>query len=328
VRIAIVGDGVSGGYLYRLLKQKFAEDDIEVFGKKNGTACLIRSCGWLVNYPLFLKMGEEVNIDFNRYVTGRFSAMLLQDKKIPANVATINKPLLVEELLEGTRVEYSFPDMSNYDRVIDATGRRMLLPSIESNDNEISWIYQCRHTGNEHSIPEGYFGRSCILDYSIPLGDGTTHSGFGVFNDNIKTRKAFSKLSTNENVKCSCISSLWLGGIRLPILNNKVIGIGESIGLVDPISGFGIIPAMDSALALVKYWYNLNGYEKYIKSEYSYMQREAVALRSNSRIVSIFKLVLSGGKSARLIGINTTVRDLLGPLRRALLERLRVERLT
>ncbi len=97
----------------------------------------------------------------------------------------------------------------------------------------------------------------------------------------------------------------------------KFCGIGESIGLVDPLTGAGIIPAMFSARALIDYWYDLKGYEEYIKHSYGYLSRGAVALRSNNPIVKAFNLTLSCKESSKLVGLNVGIFGLINLIRLA-----------
>ncbi|GAJ22115.1 unnamed protein product, partial [marine sediment metagenome] len=101
------------------------------------------------------------------------------------------------------------------------------------------------------------------------------------------------------------------------VFSNKIIGIGESIGLVDPLSGVGIIPAMFSARALVDYWYDLKGYEEYIKHTYGYLSRGAVALRSNNPVVKAFNLILACKESSKLTGFNVGILGLINLIRLA-----------
>ncbi|GAI90554.1 unnamed protein product, partial [marine sediment metagenome] len=133
--------------------------------------------------------------------------------------------------------------------------------------------------------------------------------GYGSIKDN--NSKEFKQLLAGRKVKCSCSSELWMGGPIFPVFNNKIIGIGESIGLVDPLSGVGIIPAMDSAKALVDYWYDLKGYEEYIKHTYSYFSRGAVALRSNNPVVKAFNLILACRESSELVGFTVGILGLI-----------------
>lgn len=313
MKTAIVGNGVGGGYLYRLLKQRFPEDEIEVFGKKNGTSCLIRPCGWLINYPLFLKLGEEANIDFDRYVMKRFNRMILQSKEIPSDVASIDKPLLIQGLFKGVRVKYSKPDISQYDRVIDATGKRVFLPKRD--ERLLVKVYQARCEGNVKEFPEAIVDNFHGLGYLIPLGNNSTHIGYGSIKDN--NSKEILALLAGRTILCSCTSELWMGGPIFPVTFGKFCGIGESIGLVDPLSGVGIIPAMFSARALVDYWYDLKGYEEYIKHTYGYLSRGAIVLRSNNPVVKAFNLILSCRESSKLAGFNVGILGLISLIRLA-----------
>ncbi len=306
MRTAIIGTGIGGSYLCNLLQKKHSDVQIDMYSIMKKTKCSIRPCGWLVNYHEFMKLGRELDMDFSQYVLEKFDFMEIQGQRLSADVAAIDKPLLIRTLLGEVEVMYDIPDIAEYDKVVDATGIRAYLPPRR--DGIVVKIHQARFENRDYQCPEGFIDFEHVrLGYVIPLGDGTNHVGFGTITGFEKAKE----LVSDDKALCECTSSLWMGGSSFPVVHGKICGIGESIGLVDPLSGAGIIPAMDSARALVQYWDDLQKYEDYIRHHYKFMARRARVLRSNNLIVKVFNLVLSHRKSSKLIGFSVGARGLI-----------------
>jgi len=298
MRVAIVGAGVAGSYLYKSLQNAGVYADI--YDKPKNTSCGQSPCGWLVSYQEFAKLSQVLGIDFRDYILGRFTFMEVQGKRLPADTATIDKPRLIRDLLAGTVVRYDMPDVNEYDRIIDATAKRVYLSSGEFNHTVAIHQVRYRNNGDSCDIPVGVIGHGQSLEYLIPLGDGTTHAGYGSISGT--TAEEIKRLIAGKSVLCSCVGHLWVGGPMFPVVEGRFVGVGESIGLVDPLSGMGITPAMDSARALAQYWRNLNGYENYIMSKYHYMVRRSKAMSTQSMFRKAPELILSYREGARLTG--------------------------
>jgi len=117
-------------------------------------------------------------MNFSQYVLEKFDFMEVQGQRLYANVATIDKPLLVRKLLGEVEVMYDIPDIAKYDKVVDATGVGAYLPPRR--DGTVVEIHQARFENRGHQCPEGFIDSEYFeLGYIIPLGDGTAHVGFG-----------------------------------------------------------------------------------------------------------------------------------------------------
>ena len=81
-----------------------------------------------------------------------------------------------------------------------------------------------------------------------------------------------------SQVLCSCTGQIRCHGPVPPFSEGKIWGLGEAIGLVDPIAGAGIVPAMTSAKLMVENWESAQDYERQVWRRYSYMVREARAV--------------------------------------------------
>lgn len=65
----------------------------------------------------------------------------------------------------------------------------------------------------------------------------------------------------------------------MPFVEQNVWGIGESIGLVSPLTGGGIVQAMNSAAILERNWESPGLYSKSILSVYKRLRRESSLVR-------------------------------------------------
>jgi flavin-dependent dehydrogenase len=81
-----------------------------------------------------------------------------------------------------------------------------------------------------------------------------------------------------DRAVCSCRGRIRGHGPVPPFVEGKVWGIGEAIGLVDPVTAAGIVPAMMSAKLLVDHWDYPADYEQAVMDRYSYMTKEASVL--------------------------------------------------
>ena len=281
------------------------------FGAKDRAACKIRPCGWLVGYQEFSKLVREAQLNPDWYVRVRFNQMAIDGTVFPADAATIDKPILIRDLLNGVDVQYDTPDISQYDRVIDATGKGIHLPPRHNSIVEITQV-RCRSYG--HTYPEGHVGTGSA-SYIIPLGDGTMHVGYGSLDTYADAMSEVKKLAGSSDVQCGCKGYLWMGGPTSVVTHNNVVGVGESIGLVDPLSGMGITPAMDSARALVYFWNDLHSYEIYILRKYHYMTNRAKVLRGETSLLNKAGLLASYREASNLMGLKVGVGALVSMMK-------------
>ena len=98
-----------------------------------------------------------------------------------------------------------------------------------------------------------------------------------------------------------------------PFIEGKVWGLGEAIGLVDPIACAGIVPAMTSAKLMSDNWDNDDRYEKQVWRCYSYMVNEAKAVAKLARGERLlYSDLLFPRRAFETLGIYPSFRQIIG----------------
>jgi flavin-dependent dehydrogenase len=279
--VAIAGAGISGAYLYRLLRSKGFH--VDIFDIENGTKCGLSPCAWGTSRG-FTDLVEASGLDPEAYILRRHDHVMMDGTRIRGDLMTFDKPKLVKDLLMGADVRHTSVCVSEYDRVIDATGvSRALLPFI--NEDLILNCTQYRIQWNENlenAIKLGKIGYA----WCFPLGDEVYHIGCGSYLADPKVLlKNIGWLGNHPSdltrkTLCECD-----GNIRLtspyysqPFIadgtTDGVWGIGEAIGCVAPLVGDGVVPGMRSAQILMENWKNPEDYKNAILNEFKWMKKE------------------------------------------------------
>jgi flavin-dependent dehydrogenase len=135
-----------------------------------------------------------------------------------------------------------------------------------------------RITAASISCPTIFADRSGGYTWIFPLGRDEVHlgslspRGIDVATQELgKVREAFPV----GTVQCRCSGMIFRNGPVHPFIEGKVWGLGEAIGLVDPVACAGIVPAMTSAKLMSENWDNGNKYEQQVWRHYAYMVKEA-----------------------------------------------------
>jgi hypothetical protein len=314
LKIAIVGAGITGAYLYRLLDKK--KDSVHVFDKSPGTQCGISPCAWGTSRG-FEELIKSARLDPLRYMLRRFDYVIMDGLRIKADLMTFNKQKLIKDLLKGATISHSRPNLEQYDRIIDSSGvSRSLLPTIP---NDI--ILSCAQfriqskTQMSNQIKLGRIGYA----WCFPLSHKEYHIGCGSLDSDprkILKGLGWMKHVSKEEVRCYC-----RGTIRLtapehsqPFValdqGHHVWGVGEAIGCVAPLAGDGIVPGMRSVQILLEHWDNPPGYTKAILKEFKWMAKERGVidkLRSNDGLRVGDAWVLR--KNSRRMGMEVGLKE-------------------
>jgi len=279
-RLAIMGCGSGGSYLYRLLRQRRPDLDITLFDETTTNSCGIKGCAWGLSRPLFFQLCKEIEFDHEKYLIGAYDFVLVNGRRLKADLVVINKPGLIRDLLGDTMLhDPDTIDPGKFDRVIDATGyERAFLPPVDAAPTMSA--VQVRLKTKAPKAPTAVFTPGGGYSWLFPIGENEVHLGslspYG-FEAARNELKQMMKDSHSE-VVCTCKGKIRCHGPISPITQGNVWGIGEAIGLVDPVTGAGIIPAMTSAKLLVDHWESQAEYQSAILQKYAYMKKEANVL--------------------------------------------------
>jgi flavin-dependent dehydrogenase len=279
MRIAIVGAGMTGAYLYRLLAAKGLL--VDVFDKFPGTRCGLTPCAWGTTRG-FAELVKASGLDPSKYILKQPDHLIIDGLAISADLMTIDKRMLIKDLLQGVEIDYSEPDVIRYDRVIDATGvSRALLPSLADD-----FILPCTQFRVRTDRPLGNRIKLGGIGYAwcFPLSDHEYHVGCGSRISD--PRRILNELgwvrndTSRSTILCACTGTIRLAGPQssqpfvVEGVEPEIWGVGEAIGCVAPLAGDGIIPGMRSAQLLMEQWDDPSGYTKAILREFRWMQGE------------------------------------------------------
>lgn len=286
-----MGCGVGGSYLYSLLTRKKPEVEVSIFDIPHHTRCGIKGCAWGVSSSQFMDLCQEAHINPHKYILGVYDHVLLDqsnlrvayryasaDKvKLKAKVAMIDKPLFIEDMLDEVHpLNPSEANLTTFDRIIDATGFKRAYLSPYPSPLIINTI-QIRAAIEPPSFPTAIINKGGGYTWVFPIGKSEAHVGSVSLQGIEFTKRVLDELTKKINVDriiCSCEEQIRGHGPVVPFIEGKVWGLGEAIGLVDPISGAGILPAMTSAKLLLENWDNPRRYESHVRAKYSYITRE------------------------------------------------------
>ena len=279
MKTAIIGAGLVGSYLYRLLHQTVA-DDITIFEKPETltTRCGISPCAWGTSVG-FEELIEDAGLDPATYIIRKCDKIVLNEIRVKASVTLIDKPRLNADLLNGASVLRSPVNTDDFDNIIDTTGfSRAFLPPI-ANDSVASCV-QYRVSSRE--VKELRIDISNLgYAWCFPLSGDEYHIGAGSIAKPPQRMLENLGWLNNSSRICSCIGKIRLTGPHgsLPLVDVKnghppVWGAGEAIGVVAPLTGEGILPGLKNAGILLANRENPEAYQRKLLAEFAWMKAE------------------------------------------------------
>jgi hypothetical protein len=290
LKIGIAGAGITGAYLYRLLRNQGHEIDIYDIAPR--TKCGANPCAWATSRG-FNELVEVSGLSPEKYTMRRLDYLLMDEVRVKGDFMTINKPELIRDLLAGKQLKASPLAATKYDRVIDATGvSRAFLPKIE---NDL--ILRCvQYRVRTEKVLENRI-RLVGIGYAwcFPLSENTYHIGCGSSpTDPYVTMETIgwprsTGMDRDAKILCTCSGRIRLTAPyhSLPFVveggKAQIWGVGEAIGCVAPLAGDGIVPGMKSAQILVNHWNDPDGYTAAILKEFTWMKRERDVLEKLRR---------------------------------------------
>lgn len=318
MRIAIIGAGVGGRALYRLLEIE-GGNDVEIFDIEQTNKCGISTCGWGVCTQDFYKVHKDLQMRVQT-IRHRYDVLQVDGMEVTCDLCTFDKPSFLDQICSPKHVIRDPPELAEYDLIVDATGSaRVILPPI-TDDLKITCRqakYKTRTAGKIAIFPSTSVGYAWIF----PLSDSMVHIGQGLMKWDqstgtpMETYKAKLQCDVHgERPECACVSDVRLltPSYCRPIVHKNVVGVGESVGCVGPMCGAGIIPAIQSAVLLADNIDDLQRYEQMLISDFSFLDREVRIVRKldAGRRLSLIDLAVLY-RNCRQFGISPGWRELI-----------------
>lgn len=307
--ILVAGSGPSGAYLAYLLRNR-PNTIVDIYDLKESNE-LGNKCAWGVCFNKLNELLPKFNYG-NDFILheGETLHLLFDDSEVEVpiqDLITMNKNKLIQQLVERSEATPYFgqdateEDPEDYDLIVDATGPfRAFLGTNE--DDFILPTYQviARPYKND------FFLKTMGVGYiwGFPLGDDLIKVGCGHDHYNPKkvvmdyVEKMGLEIVNEEGAVIRMTPpSKTENKYKFTPSDTPIVGIGESIGTVSPISGEGIVPSMKSAQILVdalnkngshgilpttKSWWEsvLSHYEHRVDEEFAHLNQEYKVIKS------------------------------------------------
>ncbi len=244
MKIGIAGLGAAGSFLLRLL----TDNGFDAVGFDPRRPDYYIPCGYATNSNKLKALLSPTGLDFDDYIlstskevefTGPSGKPLLFRT---TGFCTYDKNRLELDLISNCRT-FKAKFTGEFDLIIDATGvSRSLLPQVE--DYRMHTKEYLTELEEKSGFKFRYFSRGSGYFWIFPLGD-KYHVGAGSYDlDRISSSLSeygHQRIMSRDIRLKPLFSSMHTG---------NVIGVGESIGTVSPITGEGIYPSMLSAQIL------------------------------------------------------------------------------
>ncbi|MDD1678166.1 MAG: hypothetical protein LUO93_03150 [Methanomicrobiales archaeon] len=281
--MAIVGAGVAGSSLYRLITLGQYNDELRVdlYSIRENQACGIHPCAWMTHVPDFRMMMNLLRMDADRYILREFSSVDFDGFPTGCDLGMIHKPQLLKDMKGTAPVRFDPVDADAYDLVVDCTGAaRALLPPAQDDLITSTLQYRVRRDSPQSDDPLPSI-RFIKIGYawSFPLDHNHFHIGVGSLVEELApSLRRTGLMHPDDTVVCQCQGKVRVGtpNRMAPIHWRNVWGVGESIGTVSPLVGDGIVPSIQCAALFAEYLAEgtPNRYPERVLSEFSWMAKE------------------------------------------------------
>ena len=317
--INVAGLGVAGSYLLRRLNQE-GFDSLGYDPKRPGYYI---PCGYATNLDRIKTFASRAGLDIEEYSTVRSSSVTFSGNEFgPVEFAgiglgTFDKNRFERDLVAGlpTRMT-AFRQAENESLTIDATGvSRQILGKAE--DDHLMYAREIISKKADHKdFYFQFFKKGTGYYWEFPIAGGY-HIGAGSLTLDMvdeALRYVQPGFTVGRRIR---MKPLFENMVR-----DKVIGVGESIGLVSPITGEGILPALESAEILVQIMKRQDdpdmikmAYRKQIMKAYGYYEHlyDLVSAIQNGRTLGLSALRTSLQARRDLIGfgIDFSIRKVI-----------------
>lgn len=304
MKIGIAGLGSSGSFLLRLLSSR----GYDVTGFDPKPEGFYIPCGYATNENAIRPLLSKVNLDFNEYVLSLAEKIVFSGEHTneiefnSAGLCTFDKNRLEADLIQGLNWNRSILK-GEFDLIVDATGiSRTFLPEMQDFKMHTLEYLSEGNLGNRFSFR--YFSKGTGYFWVFPLGS-KYHIGAGSDSrDQLRT-----SLAGYKHLK-SVARDIRLKPLFSSAFTKNIIGIGESIGTVSPITGEGIVPSMKSALILFD---TLTRYESVEEIGNHYVESIQKEFRRYERLFKLLSEVRDGRTLSfkNALSISAVKQDLL-----------------
>jgi len=303
-RIArIAGAGVAGSYLHALLENMGVDLPIYDASKRRGCTCAF-GC-----FYTFLKEKlSRVGLNVDDYILCRNTGMYLDGVWFDLrNQISIDKPRLVKDLcrdVEPRRLDLSEAAQDSQ-WTVNATGipvvphfvipTRQYRVKISGFDPAVNYIY----------LDNAYVGYAWA--FSLDEDAEWFHLGAGCVNEDPEVLIRLLCREYNVRVEkkaCCCDRPIRVvSPLNMPMVHGKLVSVGEAGGYVFPLTGEGIIPAMDSVDLLLEAWGSGSLPDGYAEASLEYFKEN-----SYQKAVKVWKMMRTNPQGAWLSGFRFMYR--------------------
>ena len=317
--INVAGLGVAGSYLLRRLNQ----EGFDSLGFDPKRPDYYIPCGYATNLDRIKTFASRAGLDLEEYSTVRSNSVTFSGNEFGPvefsgrGIGTFDKNRFERDLIAGVPTRMAaFRKAEGGSVTIDATGvSRQILGKVE--DDHLMYAREIISGKADHrDFYFHFFEKGTGYYWEFPIAGGY-HIGAGALT-----------LDMVDEALRSVQPGFTVGRkIRMkPLLENmsrgNVIGVGESIGLVSPITGEGIMPALESAEILIQIMKKQDDldiikmdYRKQIMKAYGYYEQlyDLVSAIQNGRTLgfSALRTSLLARKDLIGFGIDFSIRKVI-----------------
>ncbi len=247
--IIIAGSGIAGSYLARRLFNSGI--DVKLYDPKKPGFRI--PCGYATNEITFRDFARLAGAEGDEYIQRVADSVILTGKDMPelhfrsAGLCTIDKNRFEADLVSPVGVMQSqAPWPGDNDILVDATGISRHYLGAAPDDYTMHTTEYLTASAGHTGFYFRYFPRGQGYFWEFPLEHGF-HVGAGSDSQDL-IRKSLG----NPAHSAVMARDLRLKPLFHRMFQGRVIGVGESIGTVSPITGEGILPSLHCAETLYR----------------------------------------------------------------------------
>jgi len=300
MQVSIAGSGVTGAYLSFLLSKKHSVDVYEKKALEN----IGQDCAWATGLSELSRISGKIGLDPKEYLLHE-ADKVISDVFSNKDAVTFDKNAFLRDVIKSSEADFHFETplegVKDSDLVVDATGSTRSV--LAGSDNcIIAPCYQIEIESDDENMPE-----DMLIDlrsgigylWCFPHDHNVYRVGCGLINGNPKD--AVDEFLSDKEYN---VASNRCGAVRLssPLRDSlhaerqgvPVVGVGEAVGTVCPISGEGIVPSIRSSELLCESISDgelrLEEYERSMRREFGWVESQLRFIESLTEKSSVHQL--------------------------------------